>query len=259
MSSKIYYFSGTGNSLAVARETERNLIDEGSIVSIASLKNEKNIQVDTDVLGFVFPVYCMSIPDIVKAFIEKLSFKSKPYIFAIVTCNGVPGKSLIELNKYLLSKGKELSSGFVVEMTGNAVVTPSEIVTQRLDNYKTEVVKISNIISNRSVKKIVGTYGIKDNIGTSILKSFGRKMYLTPKSVSSTSECIGCGICTKVCPLDNIQIVDKKPGWGVKCSTCLACFHWCPKNAVKGGLMLSRRNQYHNPEVSVKDMELQKI
>lgn len=106
MSAKIYYFSGTGNSLAVARELKKHLSDETSICSITEFINEESVQADTDVLGFVFPVYFMDIPDVFKTFIEKLAFKNDTYIFAVATCNGAPGETLFNLNKCLVKKGQ---------------------------------------------------------------------------------------------------------------------------------------------------------
>lgn len=77
MSSKIYYFSGTGNSLSIARELEKSLSEKGSIDQLSMLRNEESVQIDTDVLGFVFPVYFMNMPDILKSFIEKLTSKEE--------------------------------------------------------------------------------------------------------------------------------------------------------------------------------------
>lgn len=200
MSSKIFYFSGTGNSLAVARELNNNLSDKGSIIPLSIFRDKESVQIDTDVLGFVFPVYFMNIPDIVKSFIKKLTFKTNPYIFAIETCNGAPGASLIELNKCLERKGKALSSGFVIYMPGNALVTPHNIEIERLNNYKIKLAEISTNINNRSINKIEGKGSIKIRIVSAVCKSLGKQMYLTPKNVSYTSQCVGCGICEKVCP-----------------------------------------------------------
>lgn len=256
MSSKIFYFSGTGNSLAVARELNNNLNDKGNIIPLSIFIDKESVQIDTDVLGFVFPVYFMNIPDVVKAFIKKLTFKTNPYIFAIETCNGIPGASLLELNKCLNGKGKALSSGFVINMPGNAIVTPNNIEIERLNNYKIKVAEISTNINNRSINKIEGKDSFNTRIVSAVCKSFGKQLYLTPKNVSYTSKCVGCGICEKVCPLNNIKMVNKRPHWGKDCSTCLACFHWCPKKAISGGKMLNKRGQYHHPEISIKDMEL---
>lgn len=255
MSTKIYYFSGTGNCLAVSRELKKHLNDETSICSIAEFINKETVKADADVLGFVFPVHFMNIPDILKSFIKKLTFSTNTYIFAIATCNGVPGESLFNLNKCLVKKGQSLSLGFVVSMPGNALVTPPEIVTERLNNYKGRVAEIAENINKRNILKFEGEYNIKSHIASYTLKTLGKRLYLTPKNASSTCDCVGCGTCEKVCPLNNIKIVNKKPQWGHNCSTCLACFHWCPKKAVKGGVMLNKRERYHNPEISIMDMK----
>ena len=254
MSIKIYYFSGTGNSLAVAKKLKKYIIDESDIHSITKFINEKSVLVDTDILGFVFPVYFMDIPDIVKEFINKLEFKTKPYIFAVATCNITCGKSLININKCLTKKKQFLSSGFIINMPGNAVVTPPEIEIERLNNYENKVAEISVSINNREVSEFEGKGNFKTNVISYLLKKIGKKLYLTPEKVSTTSDCRGCGICEKVCPLKNIKVVNNKPQWGNNCSTCLACFHWCPKKAVIAGKMLNKREQYHNREVCIEDI-----
>jgi len=33
----------------------------------------------------------------------------------------------------------------------------------------------------------------------------------------------------RVCPVNNIEMVDKKPVWQNRCESCLACINWCPK------------------------------
>ena len=151
MSSKIFCFSGTGNSLAVARELNNNLSDKGSIIPLSIFRDKESVQIDTDVLGFVFPVYFMNIPDIVKSFIKKLTFKTNPYIFAIETCNGTPGASLIELNKCLERKGKALFSGFVIYMPGNALVTPHNIEVDLVLPHITLVFPFNSELTNKEL------------------------------------------------------------------------------------------------------------
>lgn len=256
MSSKIYYFSGTGNSLAVSRKLEETLTEKGSIVPLAIFEYKEIIDVDTDVLGFVFPVYFMTIPNIVKYFVKKLNFKTNPYIFAIVTCNGTPGHSLFTLNKCLNKKGKELSSGFTIDMPGNAIITPPEIEVERLKNYTTKVAEIANCINNQRTNEFEGQNNLKNHIISSIMSTLAKKFQFSPKKYSSTSECIGCGVCEKICPVKNIKVVDKRPQWENKCANCLACFHWCPKKAVVINKFLMKRNKYHHPEISLMDMDL---
>ncbi|WP_236878348.1 hypothetical protein [Clostridioides difficile] len=55
------------------------------------------------------------------------------------------------------------------------------------------------------------------------------------------------------------NIVDKKPKWGNECERCLACFHWCPKEAinVKKSFLTDRKKYYHS-DITVKDIFLDK-
>lgn len=259
MSLKIYYFSGTGNSLAISRSLEGLLVDKGSILPLSVFDDEEIIDVDTDLLGFVFPVYFLTTPDIVKSFVKKLNFKTNPYIFAIVTCNGSPGHSLFTLNKCLNTRGKALSLGFVIEMPGNALVTPPEIEIERLKNSKTKIEEIAYYINNRSTNELKGKDNFKCHIESYIVSAIGKNFQFSQKNFSSASECNGCGTCVKVCPVKNIKIVDKRPRWENHCARCLACFHWCPKKAVVIGKLLTKRNRYHHPEVSLMDMDLRSI
>ncbi|MCX5780008.1 MAG: EFR1 family ferrodoxin, partial [Firmicutes bacterium] len=67
-------------------------------------------------------------------------------------------------------------------------------------------------------------------------------------------KCNGCGICAKVCPVNNIEIVDNRPMWNHHCESCLACFVWCPEKAISGGLLSGKSERYHHPEVKLMDM-----
>ena len=55
MGTEIYYFSGTGNSLVIARNIAEKT--KGTIISIPSVMNKESIESDADVIGIVFPIY----------------------------------------------------------------------------------------------------------------------------------------------------------------------------------------------------------
>ena len=81
-STEIYYFSGTGNSLHVARELQRR-IPETNLIPIVSLLNNTVIETNGETVGFVFPIHFSAIPIPVEKFINKLDLNSAKYVFVI--------------------------------------------------------------------------------------------------------------------------------------------------------------------------------
>ena len=81
------------------------------------------------------------------------------------------------------------------------------------------------------------------------------------RGMEAEAHCVGCGICEKICPMDNIRLVAERPVFGENCISCLACFHWCPQEAIwmsKGEEEMKRRFKYHHPDVKLNDILKQK-
>jgi flavodoxin len=121
----VYYFSGTGNSLVLAKLVAQRL--DGDLIPIVSVIDREKIEPAADVVGIVFPVYYADLPNIVRRFAEKLETTEGKYIFAISNYGGGAGDSLKTLDRILRSRGKALSAGFGVHMPQNAFHKPWEI------------------------------------------------------------------------------------------------------------------------------------
>jgi flavodoxin len=59
-STKIFYFSGTGNSYIVAKEISSGLKCES--IPIQKFNNLETVDIDADKIGLVFPAFYMRIP-----------------------------------------------------------------------------------------------------------------------------------------------------------------------------------------------------
>jgi flavodoxin len=124
MSIDIYFFSGTGNSLFIAKEiTSKN---DARLIPIAKVINESEIIIQAEVIGIVFPVYYADIPIIIKNFAQKLTNIHNKYIFAISNYGGSTGNSFKSLGNIFSGKGSELSAGFGIHMPQNAFRKPWE-------------------------------------------------------------------------------------------------------------------------------------
>ena len=253
MVSKIYYFSGTGNCLAVSQKINEKLSEKSDIISIPTLEGKQFIEADR--IGFVFPVYYHKVPDIVKRFILNAEFIKFPYIYAVATQAGETGQSLFDVQKFLMKKGQSLSLGIAIDMPGNAIETKPNDEVKCLSALEQKAIEIAGFIELQKNGFIDGNNGLLESIRNSIVKYISYNFVFAPKRYKINSSCNGCGICEKICPINNIHLVNHKPEWKKKCTNCLACFHWCPKEAIYLNIgKLGKRRKYHHPDISIKDM-----
>lgn len=66
-------------------------------------------------------------------------------------------------------------------------------------------------------------------------------------------DCIGCGICRKICPMDRFTIQAQKSQYDPKgCIACMACIHACPMNAIQLTIPEKNRNaRYRNAHITL--------
>lgn len=137
---KIYYFTGTGNSLQISEDLSRNL-GQCSIGKIAEYNGE---HIDCDTLGIVFPVYNWGLPLIICDFLKKIKADKKTYIYAVANFGGLPGRALDQCEEILKNNGLKLSAGFLINMPGNYIMgygAKSEKIQKKLFAKEAEKVK----------------------------------------------------------------------------------------------------------------------
>lgn len=273
MSTEIYYFSGTGNSLHVAKELQKR-IPETKLIPIASLLNKDVIKTIAETVGFVFPIYYMAIPTPVKYFIKKLELNLTKYIFAIATRLGSPHTAFTDIDKILKKKGKSLDSHFALNMASN---------DPKYDDYKaptTEEIKsfesvidenldvIHKIIKKKKISRekdttitdpvpplIVSIVPFLNSIFRPIGEFFGFKSHFY-----ADNNCTGCGACEKVCLSKKIKMINKKPVWqkNVKCFYCYACINYCSMQSVQIKSFTEKNGRYSHPYATANDIARQK-
>ena len=120
MSTTIYYFSGTGNSLSVARKLAEG-IGNCELVPIAKTLGQTDIVPEAEIVGLLFPVYFWGMPKIVEDFIEKLDLNKTEYIFSVITLGMISGRTMYDLEMKLRDKGRILDAGFKVVLPDNYI------------------------------------------------------------------------------------------------------------------------------------------
>ena len=251
METTIYYFTGTGNSLKVARDLSKHL-DDCELTSIAKVWQNENIVATSKKVGIVFPLYYYGLPKIISDFLNKTNFDKTDYIFAVITMGGEwEGVSLKQLEKILRAKSKTLNAGFLVSMPNNFIfdmdVSPKDQEKELLEKSRNQIANIAESIKTNVLNMEID---IDQKRGRSIEKlntTFHKEVNESDKNFLVNENCNNCGICEKVCPVNNIILVEGKPQWQHKCQQCLACINFCPVNSIQYGKNTVNKRRYHHP------------
>ena len=260
MKANIYYFSGTGNSLAVARDLARGLEDV-DLIPIPQVMHQQKITDNAEVVGIVFPVYFSDMPQYVKEFVKKLSFSATPYIFGIATCGQKPGHALFTLKSLVEGKGTPLAAGFVLVMPENYIapldlIESAEIQQQKNKDIKERIPALTAAIAQRQISAPEGTDSFIWCILVGVFSIYVTSVIRIPEKIRATDACNRCGMCGRICPTNNITVTEKAVIWDGRCTQCYACVHWCPQGAIEIGSYTEGKPRYHHPDIVLKDMIL---
>lgn len=258
----IFYFSGTGNSLYIAKciadQTGERLVSISAAENSAAKLYEYTLQ-DNELIGFVHPIYAWGPPGIVLDFISKLKLNHyrENYVFSVATCGGNIGNTMKVMKEHLGKKGMHLNSGFSVKMPNNYIlmgnVDSEEITEKKLAAAEDTLIQIKETITRRATGEFRVDKGFAPWLLTGVINPMFNKNAMDTTKFYVEDSCTGCGTCETVCNCNNVTVIGK-PQWGPRCTQCLACVHYCPEHAVQYGKSTAKKGRYTNPYISVEEM-----
>ena len=260
MKTILYYFTGTGNSLAAARKIA-DLPGDCSLAPIASFREiPGDIIPEADRVGIVCPVYFAGLPVMVAAWAERLILSGTRYVFAVLTYGGGGGESaLSQLDAILRKKsGRGLSAGYLVTMPGNYILMyeppAGENLQKTLSAADARLREIRGEIAECRERPLPSSL-IASLLHTLAYPRFIRSVHSRDQEFTVSDACTSCGICAAICPARNIRMAGKRPVWNHQCELCCGCIHLCPARAIQAGKKTIRRGRYRHPEISLQDLE----
>lgn len=242
----IFYFTGTGNSLAVAKKIGNT---NAILISIPQVIDSDIQTYKDDVIGVVFPVYSFRAPKMVRDFLEKVKLEAG-YLFLLCTYGTMAGPCLC----YLRNQAKKHNYSF--NYTNKICM---------LDNYLPlfetgkQIKKLPKKKIDEKLKKVIDDIDNRKNwhqrnsvSGRIIGKAVNMDFTKSSEKYQVNDKCNLCGICQKVCLAKNI-VIKEKIEFNKHCEACFACLHLCPRNAIHHKKEKSNK-RWLNPEVTLKEI-----
>lgn len=276
MERRIYYFTGTGNSMRAARVIAERL-GNTEIVSMRADPSDYSAK-DCEIVGFLYPVYHWTMPAPAVSFVEKLDINPKAYVFAVVMPSFVCGMACEKLAEILDRKGIRLQYGNIVNSVANYVIVYPPFPSPRLRVPKTEkkLKKIAEDIHSWKTRAYPRASKLIKRKSERVMTPYLELQKYADNPFTISEDCISCGLCSRVCPCHNIVLNGGTPTFQHHCANCMACVVSCPKRAIgyeitEGDRKLldasnsrtpivkimglpAKRKLYRNPYITVNDL-----
>ena len=251
MTTGIFYYSSTGNSLDVANNLSKHI--DSTIYFIPSVNVRVLEQYERIIL--VTPIYSFGLPTPVKKFIEEINCYVDKQYFCILHYGGFSGNAMYFTQNFFQSNELPLQAIYKMKMPENfttVTTVPAFYIKHTLKKEKGSVDKIAkSILLNQ--RKVVrkNIFSFLDKIHWKNAESWSG----LAQNYTVTDDCISCGYCSKICTQKNIEVNNGKPVFGNNCIACLGCYHRCPKTAINYGDKTIGRERYQNPNVDFSMMK----
>ena len=263
----IFYFTGTGNCLYIARQLAG---ENAELLSIPQMVKRGKYDFEADEIGLVYPIYGHMPPYMVRQFIQKAKLSAK-YKFAVLTY-GARKCDSVEIWDRISRK-----AGNAFDYIGTIVM-----VDNWLPNFDmNEQIKIDKHIPE-NLQKIMADINQQKHWHEPVTEEerqqhqgFMQRSGLDPevgflmkseKCFTVTDACIDCGICTYVCPRGNYELTSRGVKTSGDCEFCFACIQNCPQKAIQfrksedgsfpDGTEKNPNARYCNEHISLMDLKL---
>ena len=231
------YLSGTGNTRHIVNRLLDELGNKGTVRPIES--EDVKSAFDSDELILAYPTMFSNIPYLVRDFINKNQneWKGKK-VFLITTMGLFAGDGTGCAARLLKKHGAVITGGIQIIMPDS--ISDCKALKKSAEQNKAIVNKAEQRITEIAKQMRTGNYPQEGlSFWAHMAGLFGQRLWFYNKAMSYTDKvkinpdkCIGCGICAKGCPTQNIKLENGKAAADNRCTMCYRCINNCPKQAI---------------------------
>lgn len=262
----VLYFTGTGNSLYIARQLAGK---DGETLSIPQLVKKGQYEMEADEIGLVYPIYGHMPPHMVWEYIKKVNLKAS-YKFAVLTY-GKRKCSAVEIWDEISKRANNafdyigtivMVDNWLPNFDMNEEIKVDKHIPENLEKIKKDLSSRCHWHEPVTEEERQQHQGFLNLSGIDPSKGF---LMRSEDSFVVATSCIECGICTYVCPRGNYELTSSGVKMEGDCEFCFACIQNCPQKAIlfaekpEGGFPSKEKNpdaRYRNEHVSLMDLKL---
>lgn len=243
----VIYFSGTGNSRWCA-QTLADKLNDDLLDSMSYIKN----CIAADLISgkpwvFVGPTYAWQLPRVFDQFIRSGSFNGNQDAYFVLTCGSEIGNAGKTLEALCRNVGLSYRGILPVAMPENYIAmfnVPSAEKCKKIIQHARPILEKGSeyILQGHSFPTVKIT--VIDKLKSGPVNQGFYAYFVNAKQFHANDNCIGCGKCVELCPLNNIHLTAGKPVWGDHCTHCMACICYCPSEAIEYGKHSIGRTRY---------------
>ena len=170
-----------------------------------------------------------------------------------------------QLRRRLRRRGGTLHAGFVVQGDFSAPLPGMEIgiikfvawlarktFPRPFSERKSEIL---DVLRSKATHRAESNNPSANFVGSLMHGAAAGSFKKGDKDFAVSDACVSCGTCGKVCPRENVNLVDDRPTWLGNCEMCYACYLSCPQKAISFKGERPTDPTCH-PEVQLSDMLL---